>query len=75
MAGEPPIKVVVRYQDTRGRDRTSVMEVTSGEGPAGWSSWETDLDRLRPSPSRLKEVTVQVEAGTVRLDNVALTMR
>jgi hypothetical protein len=74
-SGEGRVRIVVVYGDTGGRERTSTLEVTGGEGPGGWSEWSGDLDGLRPRPSRVREIRVAVEGGVVRLDNLALTVR
>jgi hypothetical protein len=65
----------VVYGDAAGRERTSILEVTGGEGPGDWSDWSGDLAALRPRPSRVREIRVAVDGGVVRLDNVALTVR
>lgn len=71
-AGDALVRVKVAYQDEQGRERTSTLEVSSGEGPGDWSSWSHDLAALRPRPAHLKALTLLVEAGTVRLDDVEL---
>ena len=73
--GEGRMRVHVVYGDAAGRERTSTLEVTAGEGPGGWSDWSGDLAALRPRPSRVREIRVAVVGGVVRLDNVALTVR
>jgi hypothetical protein len=73
--GEGRMRVHVVYGDAAGRERTSTLEVTGGEGPGEWSDWTGDLTVLRPRPSRVREIKVAVDGGTVRLDNVALTLR
>jgi hypothetical protein len=74
-SGEGRMRVVVVYGDNGGRERTSTLEVTGGEGPGEWSSWSGDLAGLRPRPSKVREIRVAVEGGVVRLDNLALTVR
>jgi hypothetical protein len=74
-AGESRIRVLLGYQDTGGRARTSTLEVTAGEGPGEWLVWSADLSALRPRPARATELKVVVEGGSVRIDNVALTVR
>ena len=73
--GEGRLRVHVLYGDSTGRERTSTLEVTGGEGPGEWSDWSSDLSALRPRPSRVREIRVAVDGGVVRLDNVALTVR
>jgi tetratricopeptide (TPR) repeat protein len=75
MAGEPPVRVLLGYEDAQGRPRSSKLEVSAGESPGGWDTWQADLATLRPRPARLTELRVQVEGGTVRLDNVAVGAR
>lgn len=74
-SGEGRVRVLLGYLDGGGRERTSTLEVTAGEGPGGWSPWSVDLAALRPKPTRATDVKVVVEGGTVRVDNVALTVR
>jgi hypothetical protein len=74
-SGEGRVRVLLGYLDTTGRERTSTLEVTAGEGPGAWSPWSVDLSALRPKPARATDVKVVVEGGTVRVDNVALTVR
>jgi tetratricopeptide (TPR) repeat protein len=74
-SGEGRLRVLVVYGDAAGRERTSTLEVTAGEGPGEWSDWSADLAGLRPRPARVREVRVAVEGGVVRLDNLALTVR
>ena len=74
-SGEGRLRVLVVYGDSAGRERTSTLEVTAGEGPGEWSDWKGALGGLRPRPSRVREVRVAVEGGVVRLDNLALTVR
>lgn len=74
-AGEGQLRVLVAYADATGRSRTSTLEVTAGEAPGSWSSWSGDLAALRPRPTRVTEVKIVVEGGSVRVDNVALTVR
>lgn len=74
-SGESVIRVLVGYADASGRARTSTLEVSAGEGPGPWSPWSGDLGALRPRPSKLTEVKIVVEGGSVRLDNVAATLK
>lgn len=74
-AGEGRLRVHVVYGDVGGRERTSTLEVTGGEGPGEWSEWSGDLAALRPRPARVREIRVAVDGGVVRLDNLALTLR
>ena len=74
-SGEGRVRVMVVYGDAAGRERTSSLDVTAGEGPGSWSEWSGDLAALRPRPARVREVRVAVEGGVVRLDDVALTVR
>lgn len=74
-SGEGRIRVLIGYLDGGGRERTSTLEVSAGEGPGAWSPWSADLATLRPRPARATDVKVLVEGGTVRVDNVALTIR
>lgn len=74
-SGEGQVRILLAYADGAGHDRVSTLPVTSGEGPGAWAPWSTDLAALRPRPARVKEVRIVVEGGTVRLDNVALTVR
>jgi len=74
-SGEGRVRVLVVYGDAAGRERTSSLEVTAGEGPGEWSEWSGDLAALRPRPTRVREVRVAVEGGVVRLDDLALTVR
>lgn len=73
--GEGRLRVHVVYGDAGGRERTSTLEVTGGEGPGEWSEWTSDLAALRPRPSRVRQIRVAVDGGVVRLDNLALTVR
>jgi hypothetical protein len=73
--GEGRMRVHVVYGDAAGKERTSTLEVTGGEGPGEWSDWSGDLAALRPRPARVREIRVAVDSGIVRLDNVALTVR
>lgn len=75
LSGEGRIRLIVAYADATGRERTSTLEVTGGEGPGDWSHWSADVAGARPRPSRVKEVRIAIEGGTVRLDNVALSVR
>lgn len=72
IAGEALMRVKIAYQDEQGRARASTLEVSNGEGPGDWSRWSHDLTSLRPRPARVTSVTFVVEAGSVRLDDVAL---
>jgi len=74
-AGEGQLKSVLSYVDTTGKDRTATLPVIGGEQPGAWSPWTADVAALRPRPSRIKEVRIVVDSGTVRLDNVALTVK
>jgi hypothetical protein len=74
-SGEGRVRVLLGYLDTTGRERTSTLEVTAGEGPGAWSPWSVELSALRPRPARATDLKVVVEGGTVRVDNVALTVR
>jgi tetratricopeptide (TPR) repeat protein len=74
-SGEGRLRVLVVYGDSAGRERTSSLEVTAGEGPGDWSDWSGDLAGLRPRPARLREIRVAAEGGVLRLDNLALTVR
>jgi hypothetical protein len=73
--GEGRVRVLVAYDDAAGKPRTSTLEVTAGDPPGDWTPWTGDLLALRPKASRLKEVRIVTEGGTVLLDNVALTVR
>jgi hypothetical protein len=73
--GEGRVRVLVAYDDAAGKARTSTLEVTAGDPPGDWTPWTGDLLALRPKASRLKEVRIVTEGGTVLLDNVALTVR
>jgi hypothetical protein len=73
--GEGRVRVLLGYLDDGGRERTSTLEVTAGEGPGPWAPWSADISTLRPRPARATDVKVVVEGGTVRVDNVALTIR
>ena len=73
--GEGRVRVLVAYDDAAGKPRTSTLEVTAGDPPGEWTPWTGDLLALRPKASRLKEVRIVTEGGTVLLDNVALTVR
>lgn len=74
-SGEGRIRVLLTCADTRGRERVSTLEVTAGEGPGGWLPWSADVTALRPRPAAVKDIDIVVEGATVRLDNVALTVR
>jgi hypothetical protein len=71
-AGEARLRVSVNYDDATGKRRTSSLEVSNGEAPGGWSDWSHDLAALRPRPVKLHGLTISVEAGRVRLDDVML---
>jgi len=73
-SGEGRMRVHVVYGDAGGKERTSTLEVTAGEGPGEWSEWTSDLAALRPRPSRVRQIGVAVDGGVVRLDNLALTV-
>ncbi len=73
-SGEARVRVAVAYADANGKERTSNLEVTGGEGPGGWSAWSEDVSSLRPRPTRVTSVRITVEGGGVRLDNVALNL-
>ncbi len=75
VSGEARIRAQIVYADAAGKERTSSLEITAGEAPGPWSTWETDLVGLRPRPARIQGLRLTVQAGTVRLDNVALTLR
>ena len=68
------MRVLVAYDDAAGRHarrRSRSRPATRPEtGPL-----TGDLLALRPKASRLKEVRIVTEGGTVLLDNVALTVR
>jgi hypothetical protein len=74
-SGEGRLRVLVAYEDATAHARTSTLEVTAGDAPGDWTSWTGDLVALRPRASRIKEVRIVAEGGTVLLDNVALTVR
>jgi hypothetical protein len=74
-AGEASVGVVVAYEDAQGRARTASLEVTGGDAPGNWTDWSSDLAAVRPKPTRVREVRILVDGGTVLLDNVALTLR
>ena len=73
--GEGRVRVLVAYDDAAGKARTSTLEVTAGDPPGDWTPWTGDVLALRPRASRLKEIRIVTEGGTVLLDNVALTVR
>ncbi|HET7293799.1 MAG TPA: hypothetical protein VFM88_15345 [Vicinamibacteria bacterium] len=73
-SGEARLRVAVVYADANGKERTSNLEVTGGEGPGGWTAWSEEVSSLRPRPTRVKAVRIVAEGGGVRLDNVALNL-
>jgi hypothetical protein len=73
-SGEARIRVAVVYADANGKQRTSNLEVTGGEGPGGWTPWSEEVSSLRPRPTRVTAVRISAEGGGVRVDNVALTV-
>jgi hypothetical protein len=73
-SGEARIRVAVVYADANGKQRTSNLEVTGGEGPGGWTPWSDEVSSLRPRPTRVTAVRITAEGGAVRLDNVALNV-
>jgi hypothetical protein len=75
VSGEGRIRLVLVYADAAGKERSSTLEITGGEGPGDWSHWSSDAAGVRPRPSRVREVRIAIEGGTVRLDNVALIVR
>jgi tetratricopeptide (TPR) repeat protein len=75
VAGEPPLRIMLRYDDAQGRPRSSTLEVSAGESPGGWDTWQTDLSALRPRPARLTELRVTASGGTIRLDDIRLEAR
>lgn len=75
LSGEPQIRIQVSYADGQGKERTSTVEISAGEGTVGWSSWETELTTLRPRPARIRGLRPLIEGGTVRFDNLALTLK
>ena len=74
-SGEGRLRLLIAYDDAGGRPRTSTVEVTAGDPPGAWTPWTGDMLALRPRATRLKEVRIVTEGGTVLLDNVALTVR
>jgi hypothetical protein len=72
VSGEPPIRVLVEYEDAQGRTRVSTLEVSAGESPGPWSTWQADLLSVRPRPARLRHLRLLVESGTARLDDVSV---
>jgi hypothetical protein len=74
-SGEGRLRMLIAYDDAAGRPRTSTLEVTAGDPPGDWTPWTGDMLALRPRATRLKEVRIVTEGGTVLLDNVALTVR
>jgi len=75
ISGEVRLVVRVTYADSQGKERTSTLEVTTGEGPGAWSRWGSDLAALRPRPARLRELHIEAQGGTLRLDEVSLGSR
>jgi len=75
LSGEPQIRIQITYADGQGKQRTSTVEVSAGEGTVGWSSWQTEITTLRPRPVRIRGLRPVVESGTVRFDNLALTLK
>lgn len=75
LSGEPQIRIQVTYADGQGKERTSTVEISAGEATVGWSSWETELTTLRPRPVRIRGLRPLIEGGTVRFDNLALTLK
>jgi hypothetical protein len=72
VSGDARLSVRVVYLDGAGKQRTSTLEVTAGEGPGDWFSWGSDLAALRPRPAQLRELHIEALGGTVRLDQVSL---
>ena len=72
VSGEVRLTVRVTYADAQGKERTSTLEVTTGEGPGEWSSWGSDLGALRPRPAQLRDLHIEAQGGTLRLDAVTL---
>jgi len=72
--GEARLRVAVVYADANGKERTSTLEVTGGEGPGGWTPWSEEVSSLRPRPTRITAIRILTEGGGVRLDNVALNV-
>lgn len=75
LSGEPQIRIQVSYADGQGKERTSTVEISAGEGTVGWSTWETELTTLRPRPARIRGLRPLIEGGSVRFDNLALTLK
>jgi hypothetical protein len=73
-SGEARLRVAVVYADANGKERTSTLEVTAGEGPGAWTPWSEDVSGLRPRPTRITAIRILAEGGGVRLDNVALNV-
>ncbi len=73
-SGEARLRVAVAYADANGKERTSNLEVTGGEGPGAWTPWSEDVSSLRPRPTRITSIRITAEGGGVRLDNVALNL-
>jgi hypothetical protein len=74
-AGTASLGVVLGYEDATGKARTATLEVTGSGAPGDWTNWSSDVAAVRPKPSRLKEVRLLVDGGTLLVDNVALTLR
>src|SRR5207245_1122094 len=66
-AGEGRLHVLVAYEDAKGAARAATLEVTGGDPPGAWTPWEGELLSLRPRPSRVREVRIVSEGGTVLL--------
>jgi hypothetical protein len=75
VTGEAQVRVRVGYEDDGAKPRVATLEVSLGEGPGAWSTWKSDLGRLRPRPARVTDVKVLVEGGAVRVDNLAVGRR
>jgi hypothetical protein len=75
LSGDPRIHIQVIYADAQDKERTSNLEISSGEGVVGWSSWQTELTTLRPRPTRIRGLRPVIESGGVRFDNLALTLK
>ncbi len=75
LSGEPQIRILITYADGQGKERTSTIEISAGEGTVGWSTWETELTTLRPRPARIRGLRPLIEGGTVRFDNLALILK
>jgi len=75
VSGDVRISLRLVYVDAQGKERTSSLEVTAGEGPAGWLSWGSDLATVRPRPAELRELRVEASGGTLQIDAVSLAVR